>query len=163
MFLILTTPSKRISPNARHFISHREAECLFLPQFDLKDRIAVLASAGGDEAPFLAAALAEAGATVFAITRRQESLDAILKALSQEQRDNRARHNGMVTTLDSPDVASRVVAEVNTTCGPVDILVNDNRSMFARAATKFLCRNGTRYSPAMSGLLFCFASQSAWV
>ena len=105
-----------------------------LPQYDLKDRIALLASSGGDEAPFLALALAEAGATVFALTRRQESLEAILGALCRESDYDAARHGGMATAVDSPEAASRVVAELHRLHGRVDILVNDNRSMFARPA-----------------------------
>lgn len=107
-----------------------------LPQYDLKDRIALLASAGGDEAPFLAQALAEAGATVFAVTRRQESLDAILGALPREHQGAAAGHGGITSVLESPDAAAAVVAELNRLHGRADILVNDNRSMFARAATE---------------------------
>ena len=107
-----------------------------LPQFDLKERIVVLASSGGDDAPVLAQALAEARATVFAVTRRQEALDAILGALSQAPGASQGRHGGMVVCPDSPEAADRVVAEVNRLHGRVDILINDNRSMFARAATE---------------------------
>ena len=46
-------------------------------EYDLTGRTAIVASAGGNETPHLAAALAEAGATVFAVARHQEALDAI--------------------------------------------------------------------------------------
>ena len=53
-----------------------------LPQYSLEGKTAILYTAGGDEAPFLAQAIAEAGASVFAIARQQNTLDTILDALA---------------------------------------------------------------------------------
>ena len=50
-------------------------------EFSLTGHTAIVASAGGDETPFLAAALAEAGASVFAVARRQSAADAIADAV----------------------------------------------------------------------------------
>ncbi len=47
-----------------------------LPEYDLSGKVAILATSGGDEAPQLALALAEAGATVFAVARRESSLES---------------------------------------------------------------------------------------
>ena len=40
-----------------------------LPEYGLSDQVAIFATSGGDEAPFLASAIAESGATVFAVAR----------------------------------------------------------------------------------------------
>ena len=113
-----------------------------LPQFDLTGRTAILASAGGDEAPLLAEALAEAGATVFAVTRRHEALNAILDALKGDGAGSGPgsgpgsdrQHGGAAVPLVSSEAVSRVMAEFDRLNPRVDILVNDNRGMFARAA-----------------------------
>ena len=44
-----------------------------LSEYDLSDKIAILATSGGEEAPQLAAALFEAGASVFTIARNAVS------------------------------------------------------------------------------------------
>ena len=49
-----------------------------LSEYDLSDKIAILATSGGEEAPQLAAALFEAGASVFTIARNASQLDEIL-------------------------------------------------------------------------------------
>ncbi|GIS95030.1 MAG: hypothetical protein CM1200mP22_22670 [Dehalococcoidia bacterium] len=49
-----------------------------LSEFDLTGKIAMLSTSGGTEAPFLGQALAEAGASVFAVARTQELLDSVL-------------------------------------------------------------------------------------
>ena len=103
-----------------------------LPQYSLAGRTAILYSAGGDEAPFLAQALAEAGAKVFAICRRQETLEPVLEALSHEP----GEHSGVAAVVDSADAVAGAMAEFQSRHGRVDILVNDGRSMFARAATE---------------------------
>jgi len=97
-----------------------------LPEFSLSGRIAMLATSGGTEAPILAQALSEAGATVFCVARRQTDLDAVLEALG-----NGLSH-GVVADLASPrdvDEALRVFDEHHE---KVDILVNDARSMFSK-------------------------------
>ena len=42
-----------------------------LPEYGLSGQVAVFATSGGDEAPFFASALAEAGATVFPVPVRR--------------------------------------------------------------------------------------------
>ncbi len=103
-----------------------------LPQYNLADKTAILYTAGGDEAPFLAQSLAEAGATVFAIARQQAALDAILAALS----GGNGLHCGVAATLDSADAVAVALSEFDRHHRQVDILVNDSRSMFARAAAE---------------------------
>ena len=105
-----------------------------LPQYDLTGKVAIL-SASGDEAPFLAQALAEAGAAVFAITRRQEHLDAILSALANAG-GPAVGHDGVVATLDSPGAVAAALAEFDRRRHRVDILVNDGRGMFAKPFTE---------------------------
>ena len=102
-----------------------------LPQYSLAGKTAMLHSAGGDDAPFLARALAEAGAAVFAVCRRQDSLDAVLGALSAQS----GEHGGVVAALDSEAKVAGVLSEFQLLHERVDILVNDSRSMFARSAT----------------------------
>ena len=52
-----------------------------LPEYDLTGKTAILSTSGGKEAPFLGQALAEAGASVFAVARTQALLDAVLASL----------------------------------------------------------------------------------
>ena len=54
-----------------------------LSEYSLSGKVAILYTAGGDEAPVLAQTLAEAGADVFTIARRQELLDPVLAGLKQ--------------------------------------------------------------------------------
>ena len=103
-----------------------------LPQYSLEGKTVILYTAGGDEAPFLARAIAEAGAAVFAIARQQNSLDAILDALA----DINGRHGGVVATLDSANAVANALAEFDRHQKEVNILVNDSRSMYARPAVE---------------------------
>ena len=104
----------------------------YLPaEFSLAGQTAIVASAGGDETPFLAAALAEAGASVFAVARRQTTADAIADAVSAVSSRDTARHAGR---WDTPDAASEVVDAFASVHPRVDILVNDTRSFFAKPA-----------------------------
>ena len=99
-----------------------------LPEYGLSGQVAILATSGGGEAPFLAAALAESGASVFVVSRTQRLLDAALEALP----------SGSAGALMNPgsDVgAARVMAEFDQRHDRVDILVNDARSMFAAPST----------------------------
>ncbi len=105
-----------------------------LPQYDLTGKVAILSSTGGDEAPFLGQALAEAGATVFAIARRQDTLDVILASLPERNENGATEHNGQVSLLDSAAAVTEALAAFNRLHSRVDILVNDNRSMFAKPA-----------------------------
>ena len=98
-----------------------------LPEFSLSGRVAILATAGGDQAPYLAQALAEAGASVFAVARRQELLDPVLEAL-----DSSRSHGGVVADAATPAGIAQVMEAFERGYSQVDILVNDARSMFAR-------------------------------
>lgn len=95
-----------------------------LPEYGLSGRVAIFATSGGAEAPFLAAALAEAGATVFTVARTQRLLDAVLEELPGDS-------NGSVMNAGSDVSAARVVKELKRHHDRVDILVNDCRSMYA--------------------------------
>ncbi len=95
-----------------------------LPEYGLSGQVAVFATSGGDEAPFLAAALAEAGATVFAVARTQPLLDAVLGVLPSGS-------SGAVMNPGSDVSAARVLTELERHHDRVDIFVNDCRSMYA--------------------------------
>lgn len=94
-----------------------------LEQYSLAGKTAILATAGGPDAPFLAQALAEAGASVFALARRQDLLDPILAALGGD-------HSGTVSELDTPAAVSQALAAFDRQYSRVDILVNAGRSEF---------------------------------
>ena len=95
-----------------------------LPEYELTGQVALLATSGGDETPLFASALAEAGATVFAVARTQRLLDAVLEELPSGS-------SGTVMNAGSDVSAARVMEEVGRQHGRVDILVNDCRSMYA--------------------------------
>jgi NAD(P)-dependent dehydrogenase (short-subunit alcohol dehydrogenase family) len=97
-----------------------------LPEFSLSGRVAVLYTAGGDDGPWLARALAEAGASVFVVARREKSLNAVLTA------PGTGNPSGAIWPLVSPSDLSRVVDAFDRQHNRVDILVNDARSFFAR-------------------------------
>ena len=103
-----------------------------LPQYSLYGKSAILYAAGGDEAPVLAQAIAEAGASVFAIARQRNTLEAVLEALG----GNNGIHGGAAATLDSTEAVASALAEFDRHHTQVDILVNDSRSMFARKAVE---------------------------
>jgi NAD(P)-dependent dehydrogenase (short-subunit alcohol dehydrogenase family) len=101
-----------------------------LSEYSLSGKVAILHTAGGDHAPYLAQALAEAGAVVFTVARRQHLLDPVLEALSQYP----GGHGGAVADIGgkgSVDLA-RAIASYDLLGRPVDILVNDVRSVLAR-------------------------------
>ena len=95
-----------------------------LPEYGLSGQVALFATSGGDEAPFLAGVLAEAGASVFAVARTQRLLDAVLGALPPGS-------HGAVMNAGSDVSAARALAELDRHHDRVDILVNDTRSLFA--------------------------------
>jgi NAD(P)-dependent dehydrogenase (short-subunit alcohol dehydrogenase family) len=122
-----------------------------LPEYSLAGRRAILATAGGDDAPVLAQALAEAGARVFVVARRQGLVDACLAALGAksplaplyerggqprpplQRGDGGISHAGIVADPSTPDGVAQVMASLEQWGGPqVDILVNDARSFFAK-------------------------------
>ena len=98
-----------------------------LPEYNLAGRVALLATAGGDQAPLLGQALAEAGASVFAVARRAELLDPVLEALGSS-----GSHGGVVADAATPDGIARAMEAFDRRHSQVDILVNDARSMFAQ-------------------------------
>ncbi len=97
-----------------------------LPEYDLSGKVAILATSGGDEAPQLASALAEAGATVFAVARRESSLESILTILGGEP------HAGVSAEIATADGLRRAMSAFDSQHSHADILVNDARSMFAK-------------------------------
>ena len=105
-----------------------------LPEYSLAGKVAILASAGGDEAPLLAQSLAEAGAGVYVVARNQVRLDAILSALAAVGSGGTSAdgHDGIATELKSEASVSQVMAAVERKYSRVDILVNDGRSNFAK-------------------------------
>ena len=107
-----------------------------LPQYSLAGKTAILSTAGGDEALYLACALAEAGASVFAIARRQETVDNILHALASDGGSETGNHGGIARVLDSAEAVSDALAEFDRQNAGPDILVNDGRSMFAKPAAE---------------------------
>ena len=92
-----------------------------LEEYSLAGQTAILSTAGGPDAPFLAQALAAAGAAVFAIARRQELLDPILDALG-------SGYGGTVSELDTPAAVAQALAAFDRQHSRVDILVNAGRS-----------------------------------
>lgn len=101
-----------------------------IPEYSLSSRVAVLYTAGGDEAPVLAQALAEAGASVFVIARRQELLEPVLAGLKRFSGD----HGGIAADVggENPSELARAREAVAGSHDRVDILVNDVRSMLAQ-------------------------------
>ena len=100
-----------------------------LPEYSLTGRVAIFATSGGNEAPFLAQALAEAGVAVFVAARRQDQLDSVLAALDGEPTGGLG---GVVADLATEAGVARAMEAFDILDKPVEILVNDARSMFAR-------------------------------
>lgn len=94
-----------------------------LEEYSLAGQTAILSTTGGPDAPFLAQALAAAGAAVFAIARCQELLDPILDTLG-------SGHSGIVSELDTPAAVAQALAAFDRQHNRVDILVNAGRSEF---------------------------------
>lgn len=100
-----------------------------LPEYDLSGKVAILATSGGDQAPYLAMALSEAGASVFTVARRQTYLDKVLAAL---ERESFANLDGVVANLATQPGLAQAMEAFDNHGSPVDILVNDAHSMFAK-------------------------------
>ena len=96
-----------------------------LSEYDLTGKTAILSTSGGTEAPFLGQALAEAGASVFAVARTQALLDSVLASLP-------AGSSGALMDANDPASAKAAMEKFDAAHTKVDILVNDHRSMFAR-------------------------------
>ena len=109
-----------------------------LPEFSLAGKVAVLSTTGGDEAPFLAQYLVEAGASVFVIARTSERLGQALNALEHGPNAGRAGDNsgGVAVSLADPGGVQRAMEAFDSQFIRVDILVNDARSMLARPMTE---------------------------
>ena len=99
-----------------------------LPEYGLSGQVAIFATSGGDEGPFLASALAEAGASVFVVARTQRLLEAVLARLPSGS-------SGAVMNPGSDVSAARVMEEFDRRHDRLDVLVNDCRSMFAAPLT----------------------------
>ena len=97
-----------------------------LSEYDLSDKVAILATSGGDEAPQLNAALLEAGAAVFTIARNASQLDEILI------KTDGVKEDGIVANLATRDGVENAMKAFKNRYDSVDILVNDVRSMFAK-------------------------------
>ena len=97
-----------------------------LSEYDLSDKIAILATSGGEEAPQLTAALLEAGASVFTIARNVSQFEDILKKTGGVIED------GIVANLATQDGVEIAMKAFKNRHDSVDILVNDVRSMFAK-------------------------------
>ena len=95
-----------------------------LSEYDLSGQVAILATSGGDEAPFLAQALAEAGASVFPVARNQSNLAAVLNTLP-------AGSPGATVDRISLAAVISVMEQFDRAYDRVDILVNDARSLYA--------------------------------
>lgn len=107
-------------------------------EYDLAGRTAIVAASGGDETPHLAAALAEAGAAVFAVARHSSAVDAIRDAVAGVT--GRPAY-GYAGRWDTPEGAAAALAAFDAAQRQaaqrrVDILVNDARSFFARPAAE---------------------------
>ena len=102
-------------------------------EFDLSGRTAIVASAGGDESPFLAAALAEAGASVFAVARLKSAADDMADAVDSVTGNPAQSHVGR---WDTPAGASAALDAFSAAHPRVDILLNDTRSFFAKPAAE---------------------------
>ena len=97
-----------------------------LSEYDLSNKIAILATSGGEEAPQLTAALLEAGASVFTIARNASQLDEILI------KTDGVKEDGIVANLSTRDGVEIAMKAFKNRHDYVDILVNDVRSMFAK-------------------------------
>ena len=95
-----------------------------LPEYSLAGRVALLSTSGGDEAPWLAQALAEAGAAVFVVARNAPQMQGALDALPDGS-------GGAVIEAISAEGAAAVMQQFAERHAKLDILVNDGRSMQA--------------------------------
>ena len=102
-------------------------------EFSLTGHTAIMASSGGDEAPHLAAALAEAGAAVFAVARHADAAEAIRAAVANVTGHDAHCYAGR---WDTPERAASVLEAFAAAHPRADILVNDTRSFFAKPAAE---------------------------
>ena len=102
-------------------------------EYSLAGHTAIVASAGGDEAPHLAAALAEAGAAVFAVARHADGAEAIRGAVAGVTGHDAHCYAGR---WDTPEGAALVLEAFASAHSRADILVSDTRSFFAKPAAE---------------------------
>lgn len=102
-------------------------------EYSLAGHTAIVASAGGDEGPLLAAALAEAGAAVFAVARHAAGAEAIRAAVAAVTAQDAHCYAGR---WDTPEGAAAVLEAFAATHSRADILVSDTRSFFAKPAAE---------------------------
>ena len=102
-------------------------------EYSLAGHTAIVASSGGDETPHLAAALAEAGAVVFAVARHATAADAIRAAVTDVTGQET---HGYAGRWDAPEGAAAVLNAFAAVHSRADILVNDTRSFFAKPAAE---------------------------
>ena len=95
-------------------------------EFSLKNRTAMFYVSGGEEAPRLARALSEAGATLFIVSRREVTNKAVLSELVG------SGHASCVVQDSSEESITQVMNTYSEIHGAVDILVNDSRSFYAQ-------------------------------
>ena len=105
-----------------------------LTEYSLSGKVAILHTSGGDQAPFLAQSLAEAGASVFTVARRQHLLEPVLEALTLYP----GKHGGVAADIGGKDPSEMVGAmeKFDRSHPQIDILVNDVRSMLAQPLSK---------------------------
>ena len=101
-------------------------------EFDLTGHTAIVASSGGGETPLLAAALAEAGATVFGVARNAAAVDAICDAVASASSASGRAAVGYAGRWDTAEGAAAVLDTFDAAHSRCDILVNDTRSFFAK-------------------------------
>ena len=101
-----------------------------LNEYSLSGKTAILHTSGGPDAPVLAQALAEAGAAVFTIARRQHLLDPVLEALRQYP----GTHHGVAADIGGggQSALAEAINSFRAKHNRADILVNDVRSMLAQ-------------------------------
>ncbi len=102
-------------------------------EFSLAGHTAIVASAGGKESPHLAAALAEAGAAVFAVARHADAVRTIRAAVADVTGEDA---HGCAGRWDTPEGAAGILYAFAAVHSRIDILVNDTRSFFARPAAE---------------------------
>ena len=103
-------------------------------EYNLAGQTAIIASAGGDETPYLAAALAEAGASVFAVARHEAAAEAIRVAVAAAAAGGEGRY--YAGRWDTPEGAASVLEAFAGANRRADILINDTRSFFAKPAAE---------------------------
>src|SRR4051794_17703317 len=88
---------------------------------DLSGRTAIVTGAGKGIGRATALALAEAGASIFAVSRTAEDLDH----LAAEVCEMGVRYGSLVAELSGEIVAERIVGSAVAALGDIDILVNN--------------------------------------